>query len=329
MKLYKKLNIVIGILMALFLMPISYAKDQDTSESSDIKNGDPLLIIEDVDKEPIAPMTSEKKTQTKTPAKENKENKDTNQSKAKEDIKPITYDPKAAEINDRINSKRKETENANKEVDGAIKELNKSTDDIKEVIKDDNIKDKDQEKNPSQEKNSTSEKDDLKKTVQSVNDIVSSKKLSKEDSKKIVESTKSIIKDYNKRIKEAKTEEEKKNLENEASKKISESIKEASNNSNISNPRNEKDDISIYEQKNETLVLEIDSRDTPIETSLDKISNDKGKETALSKSPRLASENKRRPILNIAIVFVIVLVIISSIALALALKKRERLKLKR
>lgn len=328
MKLYKKLNIVIGILMALFLMPISYAKDQDTSESSDIKNGDPLLIIEDVDKEPIAPMTSEKKTQTKTPAKENKENKDTNQSKAKEDIKPITYDPKAAEINDRINAKRKENE-TNKEVDGAIKELNKSTDDIKEVIKDDNIKDKDQEKNPSQEKNSTSEKDDLKKTVQSVNDIVSSKKLSKEDSKKIVESTKSIIEDYNKQIKEAKTEEEKKNLENEASKKISESIKEASNNSNISNPRNEKDDISIYEQKNETLVLEIDSRDTPIETSLDKISNDKGKETALSKSPRLASENKRRPILNIAIVFVIVIVIISSIALALVLKKRERLKLKR
>lgn len=328
MKLYKKLNIIIGLLLALFLMPISYAKDQDISESSDIKNGDPLLIIEDVEKEPMAPMTSEKKTQTKTPAKEKTENKDTNQSKEKEDIKPITYDPKAAEINDRINSKRRENE-ANKEVDGAIKELNKSTDDIKEVIKDDNIKEKDQEKNPSQEKNSTSEKENLIKTVQSVNDIVSSKKLSKEDSEKIVESTKSIIKDYNKQIKEAQTEEEKKNLENEASKKINESIKEASNNSNISNPSNEKDDISIYEQKNETLVLEIDSRDTPIETSLDKISKDKGKETALSKSPRLASENKRRPMLNIAIVFVILLVIISSIALALVLKKRERLKIKR
>lgn len=328
MKLYKKLNIIIGLLLVLFLMPISYAKDQDISESSDIKNGDPLLIIEDVEKEPMAPMTSEKKTQTKTPAKEKTENKDTNQSKEKEDIKPITYDPKAAEINDRINSKRRENE-ANKEVDGAIKELNKSTDDIKEVIKDDNIKEKDQEKNPSQEKNSTSEKENLIKTVQSVNDIVSSKKLSKEDSEKIVESTKSIIKDYNKQIKEAQTEEEKKNLENEASKKINESIKEASNNSNISNPSNEKDDISIYEQKNETLVLEIDSRDTPIETSLDKISKDKGKETALSKSPRLASENKRRPMLNIAIVFVILLVIISSIALALVLKKRERLKIKR
>lgn len=323
MKLYKKLNIIIGLLLALFLMPISYAKDQDISESSDIKNGDPLLIIEDVEKEPMAPMTSEKKTQTKTPAKEKTENKDTNQPQKTEDIKPITYDPKAAEINDRINAKRKENEDNNKEVDGAIKELNKSTYNIKEVIKDDNIKEKDQEKN------STSEKDDLKKTVQTVNDIVSSKKLSKKDSQKIVESTKSIIKDYNKQIKEAKTEEEKKNLENEASKKISESIKEASNNSNISNPRNEKDDISIYEQKNETLVLEIDSRDTPIETSLDKISEDKGKETALSKSPRLASENKRRPILNIAIVFVIVIVIISSIALALVLKKRERLKLKR
>ena len=86
MKLYKKLNIAIGLLLALFLMPISYAKDQDISESSDIKNGDPLLIIEDVEKEPMAPMTSEKKTQTKTPAKEKKEkteNKDTNQSKAK------------------------------------------------------------------------------------------------------------------------------------------------------------------------------------------------------------------------------------------------------
>lgn len=323
MKLYKKLNIVIGLLLALFLMPISYAKDQDISESSDIKNGDPLLIIEDVEKEPMAPMTSEKKTQTKTPAKEKTENKDTNQPQKTEDIKPITYDPKAAEINDRINAKRKENEVNNKEVDGAINELNKSTDDIKEVIKDDNIKEKDQEKN------STSEKDDLIKTVQSVNDMVSSKKLSKEDSQKIVESTKSIIKDYNKQIKEAKTEEQKKNLENEASKKISESIKEASNNSNISNPSNEKDDISIYEQKNETLVLEIDSRDTPIETSLDKISKEKGKETALSKSPRLASENKRRPMLNIAIVFVIVLVIISSIALALVLKKRERLKIKR
>lgn len=323
MKLYKKLNIVIGLLLALFLMPISYAKDQDISESSDIKNGDPLLIIEDVEKEPMAPTTSEKKTQTKTPAKEKTENKDTNQPQKTEDIKPITYDPKAAEINDRINAKRKENEVNNKEVDGAINELNKSTDDIKEVIKDDNIKEKDQEKN------STSEKDDLIKTVQSVNDMVSSKKLSKEDSQKIVESTKSIIKDYNKQIKEAKTEEQKKNLENEASKKISESIKEASNNSNISNPSNEKDDISIYEQKNETLVLEIDSRDTPIETSLDKISKEKGKETALSKSPRLASENKRRPMLNIAIVFVIVLVIISSIALALVLKKRERLKIKR
>lgn len=323
MKLYKKLNIVIGLLLALFLMPISYAKDQDISESSDIKNGDPLLVIEDVEKEPMAPTTSEKKTQTKTPAKEKTENKDTNQPQKTEDMNPITYDPKAADINDRINAKRKENEVNNKEVDGEIKELNKSTGDIKEVIKDDNIKEKDQEKN------STSEKDDLIKTVQSINDMVSSKKLSKEDSQKIVESTKSIIKDYNKQIKEAKTEKEKKNLENEASKKISESIKEASNNSNISNPSNEKDDISIYEQKNETLVLEIDSRDTPIETSLDKISKDKGKETALSKSPRLASENKRRPMLNIAIVFVIVLVIISSIALAVVLKKRERLKIKR
>lgn len=157
---------------------------------------------------------------------------------------------------------------------------------------------------------------DYKKSVDLANNIIQNKKLSKKDSKKIEDSTKDIVKEYNKKIEAAKTSEEKKKLAKEASDKINESLKQSSK---IAYDDAKKElSPSIYDQKNETLVIEVDDKSKESNEDSEKINS-----RALSKEPKVHKKDKNSPHKAKDIAVLILLIAAVSIALIYTLKKRE------
>lgn len=331
MKSKNKTFMYLCLLVALFNIQPSFAKENSesttTSEQTDIKSGDEIIITEIEPSENTQTTTvtvEEKKPQKPTSKKPD----DSQSDKAENKQRPSpTIDPRAAEVNERVNQKYREeqkykqkTENksqplkktktkkeeiSSKEVDALIKELDESTQFIQSKME--NI-----DKNTGKKSKGA---EDYKKSVDRVSETIKSDKISKEESKKIAKTTNRIVEEYNKKIEAAKTSAEKEALVKEASEKINENLVKVSKNAI---DRDKSDDDSIYDQKNESLVLEIEA------DSKDKGNNiEVSKTTSLEKSPRLTKDNKFNKYLKLSFALFIVLLLVLSISLAYVLKNKD------
>lgn len=331
MKSKNKTFMYLCLLVALFNIQPSFAKENSesttTSEQTDIKSGDEIIIteIEPSENTQTTTVTVEEKKPQK-PASKKPDESQSDKAENKQRPSP-TIDPRAAEVNERVNQKYREeqkykqkTENksqplkktktkkeeiSSKEVDALIKELDESTQFIQSKME--NI-----DKNTGKKSKGA---EDYKKLVDRVSETIKSDKISKEESIKIAKTTNRIVDEYNKKIEAAKTSAEKEALVKEASEKINENLVKVSKNAI---DRDKSDDDSIYDQKNESLVLEIEA------DSKDKGNNiEVSKTTSLEKSPRLTTDNKFNKYLKLSFALFIVLLLLLSISLAYVLKNKD------
>ncbi|MDU4026088.1 MAG: hypothetical protein E7H32_05315 [Anaerococcus sp.] len=335
MKSKNKTFMYLCLLVALFNIQPSFAKENSesttTSEQTDIKSGDEIIIteIEPSENTQTTTVTVEEKKPQK-PASKKPDESQSDKAENKQRPSP-TIDPRAAEVNERVNQKYREeqkykqkTENksqplkktktltktkkeeiSSKEVDALIKELDENTQSIQSKME--NI-----DKNTGKKSKGA---EDYKKSVDRVSETIKSDKISKEESKKIAKTTNRIVEEYNKKIEAAKTSAEKEALVKEASERINENLVKVSKNAI---DRDKSDDDSIYDQKNESLVLEIEA------DSKDKGNNiEVSKTTSLEKSPRLTKDNKFNKYLKLSFALFIVLLLVLSISLAYVLKNKD------
>ncbi|WP_296141702.1 hypothetical protein [uncultured Anaerococcus sp.] len=348
MKSKNKALMFLCLLVALFSIRPSFAstddQNQPTSPQTDIKSGDEITITEE---EPIenqhelppvkAEVIKPQKAAGRRPVQ--KENVTT-----KNNTSPsLTVDPRATEVNERVNKKyreeqkakesqktetKKEIKPANKaktvnkkpsptkadverksEIDALLKELNERTEAIKSNLK----------PSSSDTKKPSKGAENYKNAVELVGEVMLSDKITKAKSKQLAKTTKEIVEQYNKKIENAATTEEKEALVREASQKINENLK---NTSKEAYDTAINKDVSIYDQKNETLVLEIEPNDK--EDSKEGNKNYKvTKSTSLEKPPKLANDDNEAPFFKMALGVFVVLIISLAIAITVVLKNRN------
>lgn len=353
-----KLRRSLCFIVAFSFITKSYATEEESQrvefkQKSDIKTGDELVITED-------PADGKKET-TNIPEKINKKSED-NKDVGSQEVISVKVNSKNAgdriypkeDQKDSNYGKNKETDNKNsqKHNEGPIRDGGNKKSDIKKETKKKSTENKyteklDKPKNRREEEADIKYKENkinrknkpiktsipkpninktssdgisYKESVDLANNIISSKKLNKEESKKIETDTKDIVKEYNKKIEAAKTSQEKKELAKEASEKINKTLEQTSK---LAYDDAKKEvEPSILDQKNETLVIEIDGEDEvgskKDNSEEDYNTNPKG----LSKDPKVyKEENHSYKAKEIAMV--ILLIVGLSLAFIYTLKRRE------
>lgn len=341
MKSKNKIFKCLCLLVALVNIQPSYAEekepDSSVTQQTDIKSGDEITITEvepEQSTKAPAPITVEEQKPQK-PAGKKPVEKQTENVETKTPTTP-TVDPRAAEVNERVNQKYREEQKAkqnqktetktqaapkiesakkpkneeisNGEIDALIKELEENTSAIKSQLKDTNSVQR-----------QSKPVEDYTKAVDRVNNTIKSNNISKEDSKKIADTTSKIVAEYNKKIESAKTAEEKEALVKEASQKINENLAKVSEDL----VQMSKENPSLYDQKNETLVLEIEATDKENSDKNHK-NTTVSKTSSVEKSPKLASEDKYDQLFKFAIAIFVVFLISLSISLAHVLRKKDK-----
>ena len=350
MKSISKLSLIF-LSMALCFSPKSYANEAEEingkTTSLDLKTGENIILTEpdtDVDNviKDLNESTEEIKDKVETQEKPSSESKDNPEKKeGKNTTNSVTTSKPLKNPNTTENSKESKENSASSTLDispapnniskqtSSSKDVDELMAEIKTFLK--NNKEREQNRNSA---NSSKKDDDIKRKVEKVSDVVVSNKISKEESEKIAKSTKDIVKEYNKKIEATNSEARKQELAQEAIDKINKNVKMASK--EAYDYINKKDDeVTLFDQKNETLVLEIDA---PGFGENDKNSNDdvndldekdliRSESSSLSRSPKLSNkkESKRS---SLPIILGIILVIGISVALSLALKVRENKKIR-
>ena len=346
MKSKNKPFMYLCLLVALFCIQPSYAGQNPeevvtNKEQSDIKSGDEITITEvepaQTTKDPPPIEVEEKKPQS--PAKVDSKKIEENKNEVENKERPNqTIDPRATEVNERVNKKYREEQEAKKkqtqekqtqskpkintikkpqsntqvkseDVEALIDELNASTNAIKKEM--DNLK--------SNNTSKSKEVDDYEKAVDRVSDTIKSDKISQEESRKIAKTTKKIVAEYNKKIEAAKTTEEKEALVKEASQKINQNLLKTSEQAF---DRENSDEESIYDQKNETLVLEIEADEK--DAGDDEIDIKGNKMSSLEKSQKPSSENQYEDFFKVAVAIFIILLASLSATLYHLLKKQGK-----
>lgn len=350
MKSKNKALMFLCLLVALFSIRPSFAstddQNQPTSPQTDIKSGDEITITEE---EPIenqhelppvkAEVIKPQKAAGRRPVQ--KEQEKENLTTKNNTPSSLTVDPRATEVNERVNKKyreeqkakesqKKEIKPANKtktvnknpsptkvdverksEIDALLKELNEQSEAIKSNLK----------PSSSDTKKPSKGTENYKNAVELVGEVMLSDKITKAESKQLAKTTKEIVEQYNKKIENAATTEEKEALVREASQKINENLK---NTSKEAYDTAINKDVSIYDQKNETLVLEIEPNDK--EDSKEGNKNYKvTKSTSLEKPPKLANDDNEAPFFKMALGVFVVLIISLAIAITLVLKNRKNM----
>ena len=330
---------------------IDSSKDkQESKQKSDIKNGDELVITEDPDKDElseedikelkdqlnsktkemqdsITEVDSEKVEPDNIAGRRNPPETDKNNNE-NEDSKT---DPKSNQVVDndkkdqKNNQDQKKDSNATPSRDGGKVTSKNNTGTVKKGSnKKNNNKtnrnDKTKKSNKKQipkanTSQASSDTDAYRKAVDLANDAILSKKLSRKDARKIEESTRSIVEEYNKKIEEATSQQQKNKLARQASDKINKTVESTSK--EVYESTKEGLEPSIYDQKDDVLVLEVDAPE-------DEDTEEERKITSLSKAAKLKSEKENTSYSYVTIVIVIILVISISLALAHTLKKREK-----
>ena len=186
-------------------------------------------------------------------------------------------------------------------------------------------------KNPNETSKTEAGKDnntEFNKAVENATTILISNAISNKESEKIAKETKEILKEYSKKIEQTSNNKKKQELAKEAAEKINKSVIKISDDfTNKSGKNKEKE--TIFDQKNQTLVIEIEATDTNIENTLDK-KNEENKEELtksiyLGKSPKL---NKKRSSKLYYIILVLVIALLLSISFAIyyVLKAKDKTK---
>lgn len=349
MKSISKLSLIF-LSVALCFSPKSYANEAEEvngkTTSSDLKMGENIILTEpDTEADNIIKDLNEStegiKDKVETQEKPSSESKDNPEKKeGKNTTSSVTTSKPLKNLNTTENSKESKENSASSTLDispapdniSKQTSSNKDVDELMAEIKTFLKENKEREQN--RKADSSKKDDDIKRKVEKVSDVVVSKKISKEESEKIAKTTKDIVKEYNKKIEAAQSEARKQELAQEAIDKINKNVKMASK--EAYDYINKKDDeVTLFDQKNETLVLEIDA---PGSEENDKNSNDevndldekdliRSESSSLSRSPKLSNkkESKRS---TLPIILGIILVIGISVALSLALKVRENKKIR-
>lgn len=351
MKSISKLTLMF-LSMALCFSPKSYANEAEevnsNSTGSDLKTGENIILTEpdsEVDKiiKDLNESTEGIKDKVEKEEKPSSESKDNPEKKEdKNTTSSVTTSKPLKNPNTTENSKESKENSASSTLDispapdniSKQTSSNRDVDELMTEIKAFLKKNKEREQNRKNSSAVSSKKnDDITRTVEKVSDVVVSNKISKEESEKIAKSTKDIVKEYNKKIEATNSEARKQELAQEAIDKINQNVKSTSK--EAYDYINKKDDeVTLFDQKNETLVLEIDA---PGSGESDKNSNDEIKDldekdlirsesSSLSRSPKLSNKKDSKKS-ALPIILGIILVIGISVALSLALKVRENKKI--
>ena len=348
MKSISKLTLIY-LSVALCFSPKSYANEAEevnsNSTGSDLKTGENIILTEpDIEVDAIIKDLNEStdKIQDKVETEDTNESKNnTEKREEKNTTNSVTTSKplKSPKIKESSKESKENSSSSTLDISPASNSISKQTSsnkdvdelmaEIKTFLK--NNKEREQNRNSA---NSSKKDDDIKRKVEKVSDVVVSNKISKEESEKIAKSTKDIVKEYNKKIEATNSEARKQELAQEAIDKINQNVKSTSK--EAYDYINKKDDeVTLFDQKNETLVLEIDA---PGSSENDKNSNDevkdldekdltRGESSSLSRSPKLSNKKDSKKS-TLPIILGIVLVIGISVALSLALKVRENKKIK-
>lgn len=169
---------------------------------------------------------------------------------------------------------------------------------------------------------------DMKKNAELISDVINSDMLSKDQSEKIANATKDITETYKKKINQAQSQSEKEKLANEAMNKINKTVKDISKDA-YSYINDNKDNISLDDQKNETLTLEIEA---DIDEDDDKDKKEAGprlpeikrkSQSEPAKSPQNPPKTKPSSQINLILIGIIILGIGLSLVFALKNQKKK------
>ena len=317
----KRMKFLLILIVTLCFSPIFKVEANEVTNEDKkdtvLKSGDELILTESENtNEEASSIDPIEKPDDSNGEKDLGKNKD---QENQDDPKANTQKPLKATAPSPPN-KTKDTKE--KKVNELIVEVNKFLEELNQ-----------KPKNPNETSKTEAGKDnntEFNKAVENATTILISNAISNKESEKIAKETKEILKEYSKKIEQTSNNKKKQELAKEAAEKINKSVIKISDDfTNKSGKNKEKE--TIFDQKNQTLVIEIEATDTNIENTLDK-KNEENKEELtksiyLGKSPKL---NQKKPSKLYYIILVLVLALLLSISFAIyyALKAKDKTKQK-
>lgn len=315
----KRMKFLLILIVTLCFSPIFKVEANEVTNEDKkdtvLKSGDELILTESENANQEAPSIDPiEKSGDGNGEKDLGKNKD---QENQDDPKANTQKPLKATAPSPPN-KTKDTKE--KKVNELIVEVNKFLEELNQ-----------KPKNPNETSKTEAGKDnntEFNKAIENATTILISNAISNKESEKIAKETKEILKEYSKKIEQTSNNKKKQELAKEAAEKINKSVIKISDDfTNKSGKNKEKE--TIFDQKNQTLVIEIEATDTNIENTLDK-KNEENKEELtksiyLGKSPKL---NQKKPSKLYYIILVLVLALLLSISFAIyyALKAKDKTK---
>lgn len=315
----KRMKFLLILIVTLCFSPIFKVEANEVTNEDKkdtvLKSGDELILTESENtNEEASSIDPIEKPDDSNGEKDLGKNKD---QENQDDPKANTQKPLKATAPSPPN-KTKDTKE--KKVNELIVEVNKFLEELNQ-----------KPKNPNETSKTEAGKDnntEFNKAVENATTILISNAISNKESEKIAKETKEILKEYSKKIEQTSNNKKKQELAKEAAEKINKSVIKISDDfTNKSGKNKEKE--TIFDQKNQTLVVEIEATDTNIENALDG-KNEENKEELtksiyLGKSPKL---NQKKPSKLYYIILVLVLALLLSISFAIyyALKAKDKTK---
>lgn len=315
----KRMKFLLILIVTLCFSPIFRVEANEVTNEDKkdtvLKSGDELILTESENANNEAPSIDPiEKPDDSNGEKDLGKNKDQDNS---DNPKANTQKPLKATASSPPN-KTKDTKE--KRVNELIVEVNKFLEELNQ-----------KQKNPNETSKTEAGKDNNKefeKAVEKATAILKSNDISKKESDKIAKETKEILKEYSKKIEQTSNKQKKQELAKEAAEKINKSVIKISDDLPKTSEKN-KEKETIFDQKNQTLVVEIEATDTNIENALDG-KNEENKEELtksiyLGKSPKL-NQKKSSKLYYIILVLVLALLLSISFAIYYALKAKDKTK---
>lgn len=315
----KRMKFLLILIVTLCFSPIFKVEANEVTNEDKkdtvLKSGDELILTESENtNEEASSIDPIEKPDDSNGEKDLGKNKD---QENQDDPKANTQKPLKATAPSPPN-KTKDTKE--KKVNELIVEVNKFLEELNQ-----------KPKNPNETSKTEAGKDnntEFNKAVENATTILISNAISNKESEKIAKETKEILKEYSKKIEKTSNKQKKQELAKEAAEKINKSVIKISDDfTNKSGKNKEKE--TIFDQKNQTLVVEIEATDTNIENALDG-KNEENKEELtksiyLGKSPKL-NQKKSSKLYYIILVLVLALLLSISFAIYYALKAKDKTK---
>lgn len=315
----KRMKFLLILIVTLCFSPIFKVEANEVTNEDKkdtvLKSGDELILTESENANQEAPSIDPiEKSGDGNGEKDLGKNKD---QENQDDPKANTQKPLKATAPSPPN-KTKDTKE--KKVNELIVEVNKFLEELNQKPKNP----KETSKTEAGKYNNT----EFNKAVENATTILISNAISNKESEKIAKETKEILKEYSKKIEQTSNNKKKQELAKEAAEKINKSVIKISDDLPNKSEKN-KEKETIFDQKNQTLVVEIEATDTNIENALDE-KNEENKEELtksiyLGKSPKL---NQKRSSKLYYIILILVLALLLSISFAIyyALKAKDKTK---